>query len=122
MDDEAYTYIVIDDRAPMREQIKGILGELGCECVGEAVDGESGTDLYFEEYPDFVLLDIDMPGIDSLEALKMILEDDPEAFVVMLSAMGGESKLIEAMKLGAADYLTKPLSMPIVREKFLKWV
>ncbi len=122
MDNEAYTYIVIDDRADVREMVKGAFSELGCECVGEAADGPSGADLYFEEFPDFVLLDIDIPETERFDTLKEILEDDPEAFVVMLSVVGQQSEVIEAMKHGAVDFLTKPLSMPIVREKFQEWI
>ena len=103
-----YDYIVVDDREYQREAIKAILSEGGFECIGEAADGESGADLYFEALPDFVIMDIDMPGVDGIEGARMILEDDPDAFIIMVSGFGMQSKVIEAINLGAADWFMKP--------------
>ena len=103
-----YDYIVVDDREDQREAIKAILAEGGFECIGEAADGESGAELYFEVFPDFVIMDIDMPGVNGIEGARMILEDDPDAFIIMASGFGMQSKVIEAINLGAADWFMKP--------------
>ena len=103
-----YDYIVVDDREDQREAIQAILAEGGVECIGEAADGEGGADLYCEALPDFVIMDIDMPGVDGIEGARMILEDDPDAFIIMASGFGMQSKVIEAINLGAADWFMKP--------------
>ena len=112
-----YDYIVVDDREDQREAIKAILAEGGFECIGEASDGESGADLYFEALPDFVIMDIDMPGVDGIEGARMILEDDPDAFIIMASGFGMQSKVIEAINLGAADWFMKPYDKRTVLAK-----
>ena len=112
-----YVYIVVDDREDQREAIKAILAEGGFECIGEAADGESGADLYFEVLPSFVIMDIDMPGVNGIEGARMILEDDPDAFIIMASVMGQESKVIEAITLGAADFFLKPYDKRTVLAK-----
>ena len=112
-----YDYIVVDDREDQREAIKAILAEGGFDCIGEAADGESGADLYFEALPDFVIMDIDMPGVDGIEGARMILEDDPDAFIIMASGFGMQSKVIEAISLGAKDFLVKPYMKRAVLEK-----
>ncbi len=112
-----YDYIVVDDREDQREAIKAILSKGGFECIGEAADGESGADLYFEALPDFVIMDIDMPGVDGIEGARMILEDDPDAFIIMASGFGMQSKVIEAINLGAADWFMKPYDKEAVLAK-----
>ena len=112
-----YDYIVVDDREDQREAIKAILSEGGFECIGEAADGESGADLYFEALPSFVIMDIDMPGVDGIEGARMILEDDPDAFIIMASGFGMQSKVIEAINLGAADWFMKPYDKRAVLAK-----
>ena len=112
-----YDYIVVDDREYQREAIKAILAEGGFECIGEAADGESGAELYFEVFSDFVIMDIDMPGVDGIEGARMILEDDPDAFIIMVSGFGMQSKVIEAINLGAADFVVKPYMKSAVLEK-----
>lgn len=112
-----YDYIVVDDREYQREAIKAILSEGGFECIGEAADGESGAELYFEVFSDFVIMDIDMPGVDGIEGARMILEDDPDAFIIMASGFGMQSKVIEAINLGAADWFMKPYVKEAVLEK-----
>ena len=112
-----YDYIVVDDREDQREAIKAILAEGGFDCIGEAADGESGADLYFEALPDFVIMDIDMPGVDGIEGARMILEDDPDAFIIMVSGFGMQSKVIEAINLRAADWFMKPYDKSTVLAK-----
>ena len=112
-----YDYIVLDVREEQREAIKAILAEGGFECIGEAADGESGADLYFEVLPSFVIMDIDMPGVNGIEGARMILEDDPDAFIIMASGFGMQSKVIDAINLGAADWFMKPYDKEAVLDK-----
>lgn len=100
--------LVVDDATFMRQMIKGILTEMGCEVVGEAKDGAEAVERYDELKPDLVTLDLIMPNRSGLEALREIRSKDPEAKVVVVSAVDQRESLIEAMKLGAADYVVKP--------------
>ena len=115
--EEEFDYIVVDDSEAQREAIKAILSEGGYECIGEAECAEDAADLYFEALPDFVIMDIDMPGVDGIECARMILEDDPDAVIIMASAMGLESKVIEALTVGAEDFVVKPYMKKAVLEK-----
>ena len=100
--------LVVDDATFMRHMIKGILTEMGCEVVGEAKDGEEAIDLYDQLQPDVVTLDLVMPNKGGLEALRDIRAKHPSAKVVVVSAIDQRESLMEAMKLGAADYVVKP--------------
>ena len=108
--------LVVDDAKFMRHIIKTILVGLGWEVVGEAVDGRDAVDKYKELSPDVVTLDIVMPNVSGIEALKEIKEQDPDAKVVMISAIDQREPLMEALKLGAADYVVKPFEKERVEE------
>ena len=100
--------MVVDDAAFMRMMVKNALAQGGYTDVIEATDGQDAVKTYTEQKPELVLMDITMPNMDGLEALKKIKEIDSNSQVVMCSAMGQESMVIEAIKSGAKDFIVKP--------------
>ena len=100
--------MIVDDAAFMRMMIKDTLKKNGYEDFIEASDGEVAVSQYKAEAPDLVIMDITMPNKDGLQALKEIKEYDSSAKIVMCSAMGQESMVVEAIKLGAKDFIVKP--------------
>ena len=101
------TVLVADDASFMRMRLRKLVEGLGFDVV-EAGDGEEAVRAYREHRPCLVLLDITMPNKDGLEALKEILQEDPGAKVVMCSALAQRSVVVEALKLGARDFVVKP--------------
>ena len=102
--------LLVDDAKFMREMIKSILTQNGysAEDVFQAEDGADGVAKYNELTPDLVLMDITMPNMDGLEALKTIKSQHPSATIVMCSAMGQEAMVMDAIKSGAKDFIVKP--------------
>ncbi|MCI8645264.1 MAG: response regulator [Firmicutes bacterium] len=100
--------LVVDDAAFMRMMVKDTLTKGGYTDLYEAVDGADAVEKFKELSPDLVIMDITMPNMDGLEALKAIKQENPGSNVVMCSAMGQESMVIEAIKLGAKDFIVKP--------------
>jgi two-component system chemotaxis response regulator CheY len=100
--------MVVDDAAFMRKMLTDTLVGGGHEVVGEAANGDEAVKRFQELRPDVTTLDITMPEKDGLEALREILAFDPSAKVVMCSALGQESKVLEAIKSGAKDFVVKP--------------
>jgi len=100
--------MLVDDAAFMRMMEKDTLVKNGYTDIIEAEDGAIAVELYDKEKPDLVILDITMPNMDGLEALKTIKGKDPSATIVMCSAMGQESMVIDAIKSGAKDFIVKP--------------
>jgi two-component system chemotaxis response regulator CheY len=100
--------LVVDDLAFMRDAIRDILENAGIGVVGEAADGAACIEAYAELEPDVVLLDITMPVMNGLDALRTIRSSDPEAVVVMCSALGQQEHIIRAIQLGARDFVVKP--------------
>jgi two-component system chemotaxis response regulator CheY len=100
--------LVVDDAAFMRKMVTDALSGGGHEIVGEAGNGVEAVSQYQELRPDVMTLDITMPEKDGLAALKEIIAVDPGAKVVMCSALGQESKVLESIKLGAKDFVVKP--------------
>ena len=100
--------LIVDDASFMRMMIKDALQKNGYDDLHEAADGVQACEKYEEIKPDIVFMDITMPNMDGLEALKTIKGKHPEAIVVMCSAMGQESMVIEAIKTGARDFIVKP--------------
>lgn len=100
--------MVVDDAAFMRMMVKDTLSKGGYTDICEASDGAEALQKYKDESPALVLMDITMPNMDGLEALKAIKAHDPSATVVMCSAMGQETMVIEAIKSGAKDFIVKP--------------
>lgn len=100
--------LVVDDAAFMRMMIKNILVKHGYEVVGEAENGEVAVQMYQELSPDLVTMDITMPEMDGIESVKAILGKDSEASIVMVSAMGQQTMVMEAIQAGAKDFIVKP--------------
>jgi two-component system chemotaxis response regulator CheY len=100
--------LIADDAAFMRMMIKNILTEAGYDIVGEAENGQVAVAKYRELSPDLTTMDITMPEMDGLAALREIREADPAARVVMCSAMGQQSMVIESIQAGARDFIVKP--------------
>lgn len=100
--------LLVDDAAFMRMLIKDTLTKNGYTNIIEAEDGVKACDAYSAEKPDLVIMDITMPNKTGIEALKDIKGGDPMAKVVMCSAMGQEAMVVEAIKLGALDFIVKP--------------
>lgn len=100
--------MTVDDAAFMRMLIKDTLSKNGYTDIVEASDGQSACDVYAAEKPDLVFMDITMPNKTGIEALAEIKKMDPHAKVVMCSAMGQEAMVMDAIKLGAIDFIVKP--------------
>ena len=108
--------LIAEDAAFMRMQIRGVLTKNGYEVVGEAVNGREAVEQYRELKPDLVMMDITMPEMDGIEALKRIMAEDPNARIVMCSAMGQQSMVMEAIRAGAKDFVIKPFQPNRVME------
>ena len=104
----AKNILICDDAAFMRMMIKDILTKNGYNVVGEAENGLKAVEKYSETKPDLVLMDITMPEMDGIQALKKIKEQDPGATVIMCSAMGQQAMVIESIQAGAKDFIVKP--------------
>jgi len=100
--------LMVDDSKTSRKILRGILEENGHVIIGEAVNGMEAIEMYKELHPDITTMDITMPVMDGLTALKEIMEYDPNAKVIMVTAAGQKSKMIDALKYGAAEFLAKP--------------
>ncbi len=109
--------LIVDDSGMSRQVLRNLLEEEGYVVAGEAEDGEEGVEAYKRLKPDLVTLDITMPKKDGLQALKEIVQFDPSAKVIMITAVGQESKIIEALKSGAGKFLTKPFDRNEVRQE-----
>ena len=100
--------LIVDDSRTSRRILRSILEEAGHEIVGEAKDGQEGFDMYKELAPDIVTLDITMPVLDGIECLKLIKADDADSKVIMVTAAGQKTKMIEAVSNGADEFVSKP--------------
>ncbi|MBU1053626.1 MAG: response regulator [Proteobacteria bacterium] len=100
--------MIVDDASFMRSSLKFIAEKYGHTIVGMASDGKEAVDLYKKLQPDIVTLDILMKDLDGISTLKLLLKYDPQAKVIMVTAMGQETKQEEARKIGALGYIRKP--------------
>jgi len=112
--------LVVDDAAFMRKMVSDALVKGGHEVVGEAGNGAEAIERFQELKPELTTLDITMPEKDGLAALREIIEIDPTARVIMCSALGQESKVLESIKLGARDFVVKPFQPARVQEAVAK--
>ena len=118
----AKNILICDDAAFMRMMIKDILTKNGYNVAGEAENGLKAVEKYSETKPDLVLMDITMPEMDGIEALKKIKALDPGAKIIMCSAMGQQAMVIEAIQAGAKDFIVKPFQAERVLEAVKKVV
>lgn len=109
------TVLIVDDSKTSRRILGDVLKNMGLEVVGEAVNGEEGFLKYKELRPDLVTMDITMPVMSGLESLLLIKHEDENARVVMITAAGQKNNLMQAMKAGAEEFLTKPLEEAEIR-------
>ena len=118
----AKNILICDDAAFMRMMIKDILTKNGYTVCGEAENGLRAVEKYSELNPDLVLMDITMPEMDGIQALKKIKENDSSASVIMCSAMGQQAMVIESIQSGAKDFIVKPFQADRVIEAVKKVV
>ena len=116
----AKSVLICDDAAFMRVMIKDILTKNGYDVAGEAENGLKAVEKYNETKPDLVMMDITMPEMDGIQALKMIKEADANATVIMCSAMGQQAMVIESIQSGAKDFIVKPFQADRVLEAVKK--
>ena len=114
--------LIVDDAAFMRMMVKDILTKNGYEVVGEAENGMKALEKYQELKPDLTTMDITMPEMDGISAVKEIKKVDPNAKIVMCSAMGQQAMVIEAIQAGARDFIVKPFQPDRVLEAVRKAV
>ncbi len=112
--------LVVDDAAFMRMMVKDILIKNGYEVCAEAENGAKALERYNELRPDLVIMDITMPEVNGIEALKAIKSLDKEAKVIMCSAMGQQSMVVEAIHAGARDFIVKPFQADRITEAVKK--
>lgn len=100
--------LIVDDSKTSRKILRGILEENGHKIIGEACNGKEAVSKYIELKPDITTMDITMPVMNGLDALKQIVDYDKSAKVVMITAAGQKTKMVDAVKYGASDFLAKP--------------
>ena len=110
------TVLICDDAIFMRTVLGDILREAGFDVVGEAETGREAVEKYRELHPDLVTMDIVMPDMGGIEAVREIIKEDPQARIVMCSAMGQQSLVVEAIQAGARDFIVKPFQPSRVLE------
>jgi len=114
------TVLVVDDSSLMRRLIKNIVIKNGYDVIGEAVNGKLGVEKFKELKPDIVTLDLVMDEMNGLEALKLIIEEKPDANVIMVSSMGQDVIVRDAIVSGAKNFLLKPFDENQVMDAFNK--
>lgn len=116
----SHRILIVDDAAFMRMMIKDILKKNDFEVCGEAEDGRQAVERYKELSPDLVTMDITMPKLDGIAAVREIKKMDPAAKIVMCSAMGQQAMVVEAIQAGALDFIVKPFQHDRVVEALRK--
>ena len=114
--------LIVDDSRTSRRILRSILEEDGHVIVGEATNGQEGFEQYMSLKPDIVTMDITMPVMTGVEALKKIIEADSNAKVVMVSAAGQQHNMLEAVQSGAADFISKPFDVDTIKNMVKKIV
>ncbi len=106
--------LIVDDSKTSRKFLKNVLLDAGHEVIGEAVNGRDGVEKYKELRPDVVTMDITMPILDGIDAVSEIMQEDPDAKIIMVTAAGQKSNMVEALKRGAADFIQKPFESNVI--------
>ncbi len=112
--------LVADDASFMRQMIREIIESEGHEVIAEASDGVEAVEAYKEHQPDLVMMDIVMPRRSGIDAVRGLMQMDPNACVVMCSALGQESLVTEALQAGAKDFIVKPFKPELVASTIRK--
>ena len=112
--------LVCDDSVFMRMMLKKVLLDNGHEVVAEASDGREAVQAYRQHSPELVTMDITMPKLDGIEAVKIIREEDPFARIIMVTAIGQQAIITEAIKAGASDFIVKPFETDKVVQTITK--
>lgn len=112
--------LIVDDSRTSRKILRGILESHDIEIAGEATNGEEGVALYKELKPDFVTLDITMPVMDGVAALKEMIAYDKNAKIVMVTAAGQQGNVVEAIKSGASEFVTKPFDEEVIMDVIMR--
>ncbi|ABP66874.1 response regulator [Caldicellulosiruptor changbaiensis] len=112
--------LIVDDAAFMRMMLKDIITKNGYEVAGEAENGLKAVELYKELKPDLVMMDITMPEMDGIQAVREIKKIDPQAKIIMCSAMGQQAMVIESIQAGARDFIVKPFQAERIVEAIKK--
>ncbi|MGN0170514.1 MAG: response regulator [Lachnospiraceae bacterium] len=103
-----YKVLICDDSILARKQLKDVLSEAGCTNFIEGQNGQMAIELYKQEHPDIVFLDIVMPIVDGIEAVKQIISYDSSACIIMVSSVGTQGQIKAAIEEGAKDFIQKP--------------
>jgi len=112
--------LIVDDAAFMRMMLKDIINKNGFEVIGEAENGAVAVQKYNELNPDLVIMDITMPEMDGIQAVREIRKTNPQARIIMCSAMGQQAMVIDAIQSGAKDFVVKPFQADRVIEAITK--
>lgn len=102
------TVLIVDDSRTSRKILRDMLENEGFQIAGEAINGKEGYEQYVKLEPDIVTMDITMPVMDGIESLRLIKQENPDAKVVMITAAGQKEKMLDALKLGATEFVSKP--------------
>lgn len=111
--------LICDDSILARKKVKDCLKAMGCISIFEAADGQQAIDFFKEKEPDITFMDIIMPKVEGIEALKAILGEKPDAKVIMVSSVGTQAYLTQAIEAGACNFLQKPFDAEQI-EKIIK--
>ena len=112
--------LVVDDAAFMRMMVRDMLKKIGHQAAGEAANGLQGVQMYKELKPDLVTMDVTMPEMDGVEAVKEIMAFDKDAKIIMISAMGQQAIVMDCIRAGAKDFIVKPFNIDRVAEAVKK--
>ena len=119
---KSYTVLLCDDALFMRTMLRGIVASGGYEVIGEAGDGRAAVEMYATLRPDLVIMDMVMPEMSGVDAVREIRALDPSARIVMCSAMGQQALVTDALAAGARGFITKPFTASRVLEALVDLV
>lgn len=112
--------LIVDDSRTSRRMLRNLLEEEGYTVVGEATNGQEGVQMFQQLKPDAVTMDITMPVLDGVEAMKMIHALNPATKIIMITAAGQQNKIIECLRDGASEFITKPFDANEIKETLKK--